>query len=61
MFSCAHVQVGQALLALQAQQFVHLDLKWDNVVVRDGATAADPPLAVVRGPATCELDPQAVP
>ncbi len=43
-------QVGQALLALFKQQYVHLDLKWDNVVVRDGATAVDPPLAVVRGP-----------
>ncbi len=42
------MQVGEALLALFAQQYVHLDLKCDNVVVRDGATAADPPLAVVR-------------
>ena len=46
---CLPAQVGQALLALFVQQYVHLDLKWDNVVVRDGATAADPPLAVVRG------------
>jgi hypothetical protein len=42
------VQVAQALLALFSKQYVHLDLKWDNVVVKLGATAADPPLAVVR-------------
>ncbi len=40
--------MAQALLELFVQQYVHLDLKGDNVVVRDGATAADPPLAVVR-------------
>ena len=48
VWACVREQVGQALLALFAQQYVHLDLKWDNVVVRGGATAADPPLAVVR-------------
>jgi hypothetical protein len=48
--ACAGVQVGQALLALFELQFVHLDLKMDKVVVRDGATPADPPLAVVRVP-----------
>ncbi len=50
-------QVGQALLALFVQQYVHLDLKWDNVVVRGGATATDPPLAVVRDPAALLFDP----
>jgi hypothetical protein len=52
VWACVREQVGQALLALFAQQYVHLDLKWDNVVVRGGATAADPPLAVVRDLAT---------
>ncbi len=43
------VQVAQALLVLFVKQYVHLDLKWDNVVLKLGATATDPPLAVVRG------------
>ncbi len=40
--------MAQALLVLFGRQYVHLDLKWDNVVLKLGAAATDPPVAVVR-------------
>jgi hypothetical protein len=41
-------QVAQALLLLFSHQYLHLDLKRDNVVVREGASPSEPPHAVVR-------------
>ncbi len=55
-FTGARVQVSQGLLALFINKYVHLDLKDDNVVVREASSPSEPPHAVVRAhPQRCDF------